>query len=106
MTDRDKPLTGTTAADPISAEACKAQLQRLIADQSLHPRIRAAGIARRFREALSTGELTCLTADLSGELQRLKTMQVDAQAVKHHGRRLAVLEAAVDVLRVRSVASG
>jgi hypothetical protein len=106
MTDQTKPLTGTTATDPTSAEACKAQLERLIADQSLHPRIRGAGIARKFREALSDAELTCLIADLSEEVQRHRTMLVDARVLKHHGRRLAVLEAALDVLRVRTIVRG
>jgi hypothetical protein len=85
MTDQTKPLTGTTAVDPTSAEACKALLQRLIADQSLHPRIRAAGIARRFREALSTVELTALIADMALELDRSRAMLVDGQVLKQHG---------------------
>jgi hypothetical protein len=104
MTDQNKPLTGITAADPTSAEACKAQLARLAADRSINPRVRAVGIARRYREELTDPELASLLSDLSDELQRHKSALVVATTLEHHCRRLVVLEAAINVLRVRTVA--
>jgi hypothetical protein len=97
MTDQTKGVPETAAAD-----AFKAQLARLMADQNTQPRMYAAALARQFREALSTVELTVLIADLSGELHRARSMVVDATLLKHHSRRLAILEAALDVLRLRT----
>lgn len=79
------------------AEAFKAQLARVVTDRSTNPRMYAAALARQFRDALSTVELTVLIADLSGELHRARSMVVDATLLKHHSRQLAVLEAALDV---------
>jgi hypothetical protein len=101
----DNDQANRTAPEPTAAEACKAQLTRLTADEGLHPRIRAAAIARRFREELTDDELTSLINDLSDELQRHRSEPGDRN-LKHHGRRLAVLEAAIDVLRVRTTAGG
>jgi hypothetical protein len=105
MTDRPEGASDA-AAEQTAAEAFKAQLNRLIADHGANPRIHGAALARRFREELGTVELTVLIADLSGELRRSKAMLVDAQIMKHHGRRLAALEAAIDVLRVGTAARG
>jgi hypothetical protein len=55
-------------------------------------------VAQRFRAALSAKDLALLRAELEGELARRRPAIIPAAQLTTHSRRVAVLEAALEVL--------
>jgi hypothetical protein len=79
-------------------ETCKKMLDDLTTIETMDVQTEASHVAQWCRASLGEKDLASLRQDLAEELTRRRPMIVPTSEMQNHHRRLAVLEAAIDVL--------
>jgi hypothetical protein len=92
-------LNGETGMTDL--ETCKKMLDEVTTIGTMDVRTEASHVAQWCRAGLGEKELASFRQDVAEELTRRRLMIVPTSEMQFHNRRLAVLEAAVDVLKGR-----
>jgi hypothetical protein len=97
VTGPDDPRVQPRSA-PGDLNACRSLLDEVAGSESTDFRADARRVAQRFPAVLSAEALDLLRTELEAELARRRPAIVPAAQLTMHSRRLAVLEAAKEVL--------